>query len=492
MSNRSNNPLFIRSAFNNTPVALAVIDEQGLFFEVNEKFCSVFGYTSAELIHQPFLSFFSESTQQELVAVQQAILHDGQSVQNISCKGKSKTRQSIDLLASFNSFGDESGNRYIITSLTDISFQKQKMEEAESINLQYRSVIEHSIHAFFLAKPDGTIVDANNAAEKMFGYSVEELCAIGRDAIIDNTDPKTQQKLTERAHNGFATGELTGIRKNGERFSFEFSSVKFAGVNGEETTSTLVHDISERKQQEHKLLRSQDEMALILNNTEEMFMVIDKDWNVINYNKATKERAKSILGKELTMGDSLLSLAEPERYSYVKAVYEKVLNEITQNQQLLQQAESIAHVGSWELDVVTDKLFWSDEVFRICGYEPKSFQLTVESGWAVIHPDDRTAFITGLQKAIVGKTNCASDLRFVRPGGTIRYIKSKAKVVLDKERKAVRLIGVFHDVTDQKLMERELAISQQQYKSLFEQNPDAVVSFDLQGNIISVNDAGML
>jgi PAS domain S-box-containing protein len=543
MSNRSNNPLFIRSAFNNTPVALAVIDEQGLFFEVNEKFCSVFGYTSAELIHQPFLSFFSESTQQELVAVQQAILHDGQSVQNISCKGKSKTRQSIDLLASFNSFGDESGNRYIITSLTDISFQKQKMEEAESINLRYRSVIEHSIHAFFLAKPDGTIVDANNAAEKMFGYSVKELCAIGRDAIIDNTDPKTQQKLTERAHNGFATGELTGIRKNGERFSFEFSSVKFAGVNGEETTSTLVHDISERKQQEHKLLRSQDEMALILNNTEEMFMVIDKDWNVINYNKATKERAKSILGKELTMGDSLLSLAEPERYSYVKAVYEKVLagetirykhrvdrgfgvehyqlsyspvfdadgscksfmvtvrditieekvlNEITQNQQLLQQAESIAHVGSWELDVVTDKLFWSDEVFRICGYEPKSFQLTVESGWAVIHPDDRTAFITGLQKAIVGKTNCASDLRFVRPDGTIRYIKSKAKVVLDKERKAVRLIGVFHDVTDQKLMERELAISQQQYKSLFDQNPDAVVSFDLQGNIISVNDAGML
>ena len=189
------------------------------------------------------------------------------------------------------------------------------------------------------------------------------------------------------------------------------------------------------------------------------------------------------------LGDSLLSLAEPERHPYVTAVYkkvlagetirykhtvdrglgvehyqltyspvidadgtcksfmvtvrditveEKVLNDITQSQHLLQQAESIAHVGSWELDIISDKLYWSDEVFRICGYGPQEFQLTAESAWAVVHPDDRSSFTTKLEDAIVHKTNYEADIRFVRPDGSIRHVKSKAKIILDKEEKALR------------------------------------------------------
>lgn len=543
MNNKSNNPFFYQAVFTTTPVALAIIDRQGLFLEVNDKLCNMFGYISSELSNHSSLIIFPESFHQDVISGQHQVLHSRQSIENELWKGRTRQGLLIDLAVAFNYFADEQGAGYIVASFKDITAEKYKKEEAESTHLQYQAIIENSLHAFFLTKPDGTILDANKAAEKMFGYTTAELRKLGRKAIIDDSDPRVQQKLKERASNGFASGEITGIRRNGEKFPLEFSSLVFKDVNGEENTSTLIYDISVRKEQEQKILHSQEEMASILNNTEEMFMVIDKQYNVINYNKATKERAQSILGKELNLGDSLLSLAEPERYAYVSAIYEKVLagekirykhvvdrglgienyqltyspvfdndgvcksfmvtvrditveekvlSNITRNQQLLQQAESIAHVGSWELDIVTNNLYWSDEVFRICGYEPKEFELTFETGLAVVHPDDQASFKEEILSAIANKNNYTASKRFVRPDGSIRYIKLKARIILDKEEKAVRLIGVFHDVTDQRTMERELTISQQEYKSLFDQNPDAVVSFDLTGNFVSVNDAGML
>lgn len=542
MNTQSNNHLFFKAVFNTTSVALAVIDERGMFVEVNEKLCSMFGYDATELNSLTSLIIFPQSVQQDVRTVQQTVLQSGESTQQTSWQGKKKEGLLVDLEVSFDRFADEMDGRFIAASFRDISDEIRKSKAAESLHLQYRSIIDNSKYAFFLTRPDGTILNANNAAEKMFGYTVEELCKIGRKAIIDDTDPRVEQKLIERASKGFAAGEITGIRKNGEKFPIEFSSVVFKGINEEENTSTFIYDISVRKEQEQKIRQSQEEMASILNNTEEMFMVIDKEYKIVNYNKATKERAKSILGKELKLGDSLLSLAEPERYAYVTAIYnkvlagekmrykhivdrglgienyqltyspvfdadgscnsfmvtvrditveEKVLAEITHNQQLLQQAESIAHVGSWELDLVANKLYWSDEVFRICGYEPNAFEVTFENGLAVIHPDDQASSIEEMQNAINSRGSYSIDKRFVRPDGSIRYIKSKAKVILDNEGKAARLIGVFHDVTDQRALERELAISQQEYKSLFDQNPDAVVSFDLTGNFISVNDAGL-
>ncbi|MEJ8842517.1 PAS domain S-box protein [Lacibacter sp. H375] len=543
MNPQPNNNLFFKSVFNTTPVALAVIGEDGLFVEVNEGFCGMFGYNASELKGLSSVFIFPESIQKDVTIVQQSVLQNGQAIQQALWQGKTKQGLLIDLAVNFDLFADEQSGRFIVASYSDISDQKRKHEVAESTLIRYRSIVENSVHAFFLTGPDGTILDANKAAEIMFGYTVEELRKVGLQAIIDYADPRVKQKLLKPDSKGFAAGEVTGIRKSGEKFPLEFSSNAFKGMNGEDNTSTFIYDISVRKEQEQKFQQWQEEMASILNNTEEMFMIIDKEYKVVNYNKATKERAKSILGKELNMGDSLLSLAEPERYGYLTTIYnkvlagekirykhivdrgfgienyqltysplldadgdcssfmvtvrditveEKILDEITHKQELLQQAESIAHVGSWEIDLVTNKLYWSEEVFRICGYEPNAFEVTPEHGFNVVHPEDRASSIAAMRNAVVNKSDFVADNRFVRPDGSIRYIKSKAKVVSDKEGKAVRLIGVFHDVTDQRAMERELAISQQEYRSLFDQNPDAVVSFDLMGNFVSVNDAGML
>ncbi len=121
----------------------------------------------------------------------------------------------------------------------------------------YRSIVENSLIAFFLTKPDGTILEANKAACDLFGYSLEELRQIGREGIIDHSEAHIIEKIKERRETGKVKATLTGIKKNGEKFPIEVSSFIFADVNGEERTSTSIIDITKRKNAENALLKSE-------------------------------------------------------------------------------------------------------------------------------------------------------------------------------------------------------------------------------------------
>ncbi len=530
----------LKAVFNITAIGIAVVDEAGVLVEVNDRLCSIYGYERKELIgkHHTILHIPEE---QDAAIQDHLALFNGQTNQKEKdWKGITKSKQEIIVSYSSSLLVQENGQRFKVKSIRDVTNERKTEQLLEISRIKHKSIFDNSVQAFFLTKPDGTILEANRAACEMFGYTEEELCKVERSAIIDHTDTRLAEKLEERSAKGLATGELTGIRKNGERFPIEFSSYIFTDSNGEQHTSTVIADITERKEQELKLRQSQHEMASILNNTEEIFMIIDRDYRLVNYNKAAEDRSVELLEMPLNRGESILQWAAKERHDLLKNIYNRVLNgetirykhtlkknaevvtlhfsclpvvnedglcdrfmisvrdisveenalkTIINKQELLAQTESIAHVGSWELDLTSNKLYWSDEVFRICGYEPGAFEVNFETGLSVIHPDDQASSVAEMQQAILEKRDYAATKRFVRADGSIRYIVSKAKTVLNDEGDAIRLVGVFHDITELREVERELAISQLEYKTLFEQHPDAVVSFDLKGKFTSVNDA---
>lgn len=536
------NDQLLKAVFNITAIGLVVVDEAGMLVEVNDRICSMFGYERNELIGKPHTILHVEEEKEPAIQNHLALFNGQASQGEKDWRGVTKNKQEIIISYSTNLFVQENGQRFKVKSIRDVTSERQTEKLLEASRIKYESIFENSLQAFFLTKPDGTILEVNRAACKVFGYTKEELCRIGRQAIIDYTDIRVTEKLHERSEKGAASGELTGIRKNGDRFPVEFSSYIFNDHNGEQRTSTVLTDISDRKVQELKLRQSQEEMASILNNTEEIFMIIDHEYRVVNYNKAAEERSAKLLNMPLKRGESVLAWADPQRYDTLKNIYDRVLkgetirykhklskngeaatlqlsylpivNEaglcdrfmvsardvtleenalsaIVSKQELLTQAEAIAHIGSWELDLATNKLHWSDEVFRICGYEPGAFELTFEKGLEVIHADDRAYAMEEMQQAIQEKRDYATNKRFVRADGSIRYIVSKAKVNLNSEGNAVRLVGVFHDVTELKEAERALAITQLEYKTLFEENPDAVALFDLSGKFANVNDAAL-
>ncbi len=142
---------------------------------------------------------------------------------------------------------------------------------------KYSVLVENSSHAFFLATPNGTILESNRAASFIFGYSNEEFKKIKRQQIIDHTDANFLAALEKRAKQGYITAEATGIRKNGEKFPVEFSSAYFTDDNGNLRTSTLLTDISERKIAESAMKESEQRYKIFLQQSSEGIWCAEMD-----------------------------------------------------------------------------------------------------------------------------------------------------------------------------------------------------------------------
>ncbi|MEW5870028.1 MAG: PAS domain S-box protein [Chloroflexota bacterium] len=136
----------------------------------------------------------------------------------------------------------------------------QRLRESEE---RYRLIFENSLDAILLTEPGGSIFSANPAACKMFDRTEEEIIRVGRNGIVDVTDPRLPAALEERAQTGVFKGELTFIRQDGSRFPGEISTNIFEDSAGFQRTSMIIRDISERKLAEEALRESEQKFSLL-------------------------------------------------------------------------------------------------------------------------------------------------------------------------------------------------------------------------------------
>lgn len=122
----------------------------------------------------------------------------------------------------------------------------------------------------------------------------------------------------------------------------------------------------------------------------------------------------------------------------------------------LAEAQRIAHLGNWELDLARDELRWSDEIYRIFGLAPQQFRATYEAFLDTIHADDRPLVRAAVEAALKDAKPYAIDHRIVLPDGTIRYVHEQAEVSFDDAHRPLRMLGTVEDITEQKLGELAL------------------------------------
>ena len=121
----------------------------------------------------------------------------------------------------------------------------------------------------------------------------------------------------------------------------------------------------------------------------------------------------------------------------------------------LAAAERIAGFGSCEMEIDSGRCVWSDEFFRICGYEPGVFEPDAEMSNRIIHPEDRERAARLLRDAIESGREYDIEKRLVRPDGSVRYVHSLGSVIRDAGGRPVRIIRTIRDITDRKLLERQ-------------------------------------
>lgn len=129
--------------------------------------------------------------------------------------------------------------------------------------------------------------------------------------------------------------------------------------------------------------------------------------------------------------------------------------ELEQLQQRMDNAQQLANMGDYDWHIPTDTNRWSDQLYRIYGYEPQSFNASYERFLSMIHPDDRERIQGIHQRAYASGEPYEMLERIVRPDGEVRYLHSNGQVVFGEDGTPERMRGTCIDVTEQYLAERE-------------------------------------
>jgi PAS domain S-box-containing protein len=157
------------------------------------------------------------------------------------------------------------------------------------------------------------------------------------------------------------------------------------------------------------------------------------------------------------------------------------------NERQLAGAQKIAHIGSWEWEVGPNRVWWSDELYRIHGLNPQEFEATYETFLTCVHPDDRELVCSKIAQTLREKQYPSFDHRILRPDGTERIIHAQAEVILDETGNPVKLIGTAQDVTERRRAEAALQESEIRFRELFDEAPIGYHELDAAGRFIRVN-----
>lgn len=135
--------------------------------------------------------------------------------------------------------------------------------------------------------------------------------------------------------------------------------------------------------------------------------------------------------------------------------------ELLESRQSLAEAQRIAHVGSWENNLVDNVLTWSDEIYRIFEIDPQQFGASYEAFMEAVHPDDRELLDRAYKESLAQRQPFDLEHRLLLPDGRIKYVHERCETIYAADGAPLRSIGTVQDITERKEMDNALRESGQ-------------------------------
>ncbi|WP_162224939.1 EAL domain-containing protein [Neptunomonas antarctica] len=152
---------------------------------------------------------------------------------------------------------------------------------------------------------------------------------------------------------------------------------------------------------------------------------------------------------------------------------------IREREENLNEAQKIAHLASWDWDVSSNEVTWSDELYRMFGLEPGEIPPVYDYYLNAINPDDHAHTLKALKKALANEGDYDVEYRLIRKNGEECIVHSQAIIKRDSEGKPVRMIGTSHDITDRRQTEAALQKSEQKLRYLFDHMTEGFMLCDI-------------
>jgi PAS domain S-box-containing protein len=171
-----------------------------------------------------------------------------------------------------------------------------------------------------------------------------------------------------------------------------------------------------------------------------------------------------------------------------RLLHDRLLDEAQANDTAMAETQSIAHVGSWDLDLRTNLVAASPETYRIYGLDRHSFVPSFENVTTRVHPDDRPSFLKDFADSIAGKPSFSLDHRLIMENASVRYIHLTAQTIFSAAGEALRMVGTVQDVTERYLAETRLKLANLLLKTQMEASPDGIMVTDANRHMTAYNE----
>jgi PAS domain S-box-containing protein len=380
----------------------------------------------------------------------------------------------------------------------------------------YKALIDTVSDAIISVNDEGRVLLWNSAAEKIFGYNRGEAVGAFLNYLIvpDYYTDSLRKNFAEAEKNPLVgkTKEIEARRKDGEVFPAELSVSSRKTVNGRIST-IIIRDISERKKTEEE----KDRFLKTIEAAKEAICLISPDLIITYTNDATDElfgyRKRELVGKHISIlnagptpeliiekiADTMKRKSwwegeirnkrkdgtELTTYATISAHKDRegkilnfvsIQNDITERKKAEEAlkyseeryalAQRVANIGSWDWDIRTGNLEWSEKIEPMFGFGLGEFKATYEAFLECVHPEDRQHVIDSVNACIEKGKDYDIEHRIIWPDGTVRWVSETGNVIRDENNRAIRMLGVVKDITEHKQAEEVLKRDKETFERL--------------------------
>ena len=557
-----------RQLFDQSVDALLVHDASGNIVDCNAEACRSLGYEREELLALQIRDISANLvTAAEMRSVgeptlwERALSGEPGKVAGIhrgAHRRKDGTTFPVEVYVGSVNYG---GERLIFASARDVTERRRAEEALRESEERYRTLVAAVQEGIAFIDPDGGRISyCNEAYAEILGLTAAEIVGKSFFDFLEGEEREKMLRQRELRHGGVSSSyEVIAKAADGtEKILSATGSPIFDADGSYAGAVQTIFDVTERRRAEQELREAEElfrsafddaAVGMALNDLDGRFTQVNRSLcEMLGYTEAELlSRTFKDISHPEDLDVSVSRVAEllegkiegyqlEKRYLYadgrpvwaalsVSAVRDSErtplyliaqMQDITErkeaearlrkSQARLAEAQRMASIGNWEYDLTTGEVTWSDEVFRIYGYDPQAYVPTFDRLLEMVHPDDRHLLTERLEGVVERDEPYDFEHRVILPDGAERVVHRRARVVRDEEGRPLRMLGTVQDVTERKKAEEEirelneslerrveertaeLRESEERYSLVVEGSNDGIFDWDLLDGKIFWND----
>jgi PAS domain S-box-containing protein len=411
---------------------------------------------------------------------------------------------------------------------------KTALEQSEE---RFTKVFRTCPEAMGILTLNGQCIDVNDAFIDLYGYSREEVIGDAGTKLIFWASVGAKQCYLQDLLSGkkVRNQEFSIVHKSGKVIAV-LVSADIIELGGQAHIIAVTKDISDvydelrlRKEAELELRRQKDLRESIYNESADALFLVDSQTLLISdcNNRAVELFEAGSKAELIGISGHTLQLHQftPEELSHIAAQVQQkgvwsaeiqyrtrkgnlfwgnlaakevaIANQVIhlvrvtditerkraeaallQSEAALRRAQQVAHVGSWKVEIKTQKITWSEESFRIFSWDLSVPEPSISQFFELIHPDDRECLWRTVEQTIATQNPYKAEFRLIQPNGATRYVEARGEAVTDAQGQVIQLLGTNLDITERKEIEAALRQSEARFQTLGAASPAIIYTIE--------------